>query len=292
MALSVLAIGLAVSAMLLWALIQVLSAIILKDTSMSLFNVLANAIAMTLFGVYLFFNEGFYYPDLGLVIVAVLGGIFDSLVGFAFYLYALKKTETHVATSLSNTAPFWAVVAAILLLGEAARLNVFVSALMIVAGSILMLSVKEKSIHKIRNQGAALALAAGLAWGVSESIPTKYCLNNGMTSFGYLFIMTLTVLVAWTVLMLITKKRGRLSYSARGIKLSVLIGFIGTFLAWGLWLAALSLEQASLLAPIRGLVVPFAFFFSILIVKEHPTKKAFLGLVLILAGLVLVSLSG
>jgi len=291
MALSALAIGLTVGATVIWALIQVLAAVILKDTSISVFNVLANAVAAILFGAYLFFTEGFLYPDLGLVIIAVLGGILDSLIGFAFYLYALKKTETHVATSLSNTAPFWAVLAAILLLREAAGINVIISALLIVAGSVLMLSVREMNIRNVRNQGAALALAAGVAWGISESIPTKYALNSGMSAFGYLFVMTLTVLASWTVLMLAVRARGGLRYTARGIKLSVFIGFIGLFLGWVLWLTALGLEQASLLAPVRGLVVPFAFLFSILIVKERPTKKSFLGLLLILAGIVIVSLS-
>jgi len=69
-----------------------------------------------------------------------------------------------------------------------------------------------------------------------------------------------------------------------GLKISAFVGLIGVAFSWILWLTALSLEQASVLAPVRGLVVPFGFAFSILIVKERPTKKAFLGLVLILAG--------
>lgn len=291
MTINLLPVGLVVGTTVFWAITQVLSGIAVKDTSMSVYSSLSHLFAALLIGSYLMFTGGLYFPDLWLVIVAAIGGIVDSFIGFMLYLHALKRAETHVVTSLSNTAPFWGVLTAVLFLGEAARVSVFVSAFLVVLGSFLMISIREMNRHDIRNQGAILAIAAGIVWGISETIPTKYCLNNGMSPFIYLFIMTAVACAAWFVLASVNGARGRLKYSARGIRISAFAGFFGVFLAWLLWLSALNMEQASLLAPVRGLVVPFGFLFSILIVKEKPTKKAFLGLFLILAGLILVSIS-
>jgi len=52
------------------------------------------------------------------------------------------------------------------------------------------------------------------------------------------------------------------------------------------------MERASLLSPIRGLVVLFAFFLSILFLKEKPTKSSFLGMTAIFAGVFLVGIWG
>ncbi len=291
MPLDLLPIGLTVVVTIAWSLIQVTSGIAVKTTSISLYSALSLFVGSVLVGVYLLFNGGLSVPDPGLALVAALGGLLDSFIGFMIYLRATKMAELHVVTSLSNTVPFWAVVNAVLLLGEAARAGVFAAAVLIVAGSFLMVSARRMSLRSIASQGAALALVSGFIWGISESIPSKYALNNGMPLISYLFILATVSCAAWTIMAALDKFRGRIRYSSTGLKLAVLRGFLTIFLGWMLWLEALSLTDASLLAPLRGLMVPFAFVFSIILVKERPTKKSFLGLVLIMAGLVLVSLS-
>ncbi len=291
MAVDVLPIGLAVGTTVLWALMQILSGVATRDNSMALFSGISFIIATASIGAYAMLTGGMNFSNPWLVLIAAVGGVLDSILGFAFYLAAMKKIEIHVVTSLTNTAPLWAVIMAVLFLGEAARLEVFAAVILVVAGSFLMISGGKKGVHSLRNQGALLAIAGGIVWGITETLPTKYCLNNGMSPFTYLFVMTAAACAGWLLVLLANWLRGiQIKHTRRGLSLTLYGGFLGIALSWILWLSALSLEDASILAPVRGLVVPFGFALSIVIVKEHPTKKAFLGLLLIIAGLTLVSL--
>ena len=67
--------------------------------------------------------------------------------------------------------------------------------------------------------------------------------------------------------------------------------FTGFFLSWILWLSALGIAPASLLVPIRGAAIPFAFLLSVALLRERPTSRSALGVVLVFGGVVLISLS-
>jgi transporter family protein len=79
--------------------------------------------------------------------------------------------------------------------------------------------------------------------------------------------------------------------SQRGIALTALAGIGGAFLGWMLWLSSLSLAPASLISPIRGSTLVFALVYSILFLRERLTQRALLGILLVLAGVVLVSIN-
>jgi len=65
----------------------------------------------------------------------------------------------------------------------------------------------------------------------------------------------------------------------------------GFFLGWILWLSGLQLAEASVLTPIKGgAMTLFAFVISIVMLRERPSSRAFLGAALATAGVVLVSL--
>ena len=66
-----------------------------------------------------------------LLIVAVLGGILDSFGGTLLHMIALKRSPAHEAVSLSNTAPFWGVVAAVVFLGESPQFASFAAAVLV-----------------------------------------------------------------------------------------------------------------------------------------------------------------
>jgi len=76
-----------------------------------------------------------------------------------------------------------------------------------------------------------------------------------------------------------------------GIALTVLAGVGGAFLGWILWLSSLNIAPASLISPIRGSTLVFALIYSVLFLRERLTKRALLGVLLVLAGVVLVSVS-
>jgi len=76
------------------------------------------------------------------------------------------------------------------------------------------------------------------------------------------------------------------------MNIAVLTGFTNLFLGWILWLLALGRAPASIISPVRGLVVLFGFLASVLILKERPSRRSAIGVLLIIGGVMLVTIAG
>ncbi|MCD6471982.1 DMT family transporter [Candidatus Aerophobetes bacterium] len=282
---------LAAGASLFWAISLVINKIALRDTDIAVYATIRSLFGLLFFIPYVLLSGGLDFPEPKLILIAIIGGFLDSFIGEMLYLIAISKIAVHKATSLANTAPFWGVSAAILLLGEEAKFVVFLSAFLVVWGAYL-LTKREENCFYTPKLGSILALSAGLIWGIAEVIPTKYCFNHGMDPLAYQFILMVVISIAWGLTGLISRAKRRLKCSIKGVEVAILSGFFGSFIGWIFWLSALKIERASLLSPIRGLVVLFAFFLSILFLKEKPTKSSFLGMTAIFAGVFLVGIWG
>ena len=68
--------------------------------------------------------------------------------------------------------------------------------------------------------------------------------------------------------------------------------FLGYALAWTLWLSGVKLAPASLLSPVRRSMTLFTFLFSVILLREHPSRRSALGVLLVLCGILLVSILG
>jgi drug/metabolite transporter (DMT)-like permease len=222
--------------------------------------------------------------------LASTAGILDSTFGGIFYLLAVERTSAYQATTLSSTAPLWGVVGAVFLLGEPLLWQTIVAALLVIGGAVLL--ARRRRLDQPRAwRGAGFALVAGILWGFAETVPAKLALQEGMTPETLLLVFALSgalgMLCMWPML------RPRVPYRVdrRGILLILLSAGGGAFLGWLLWLHALSLAPASILSPIRGSTLLFAFVYSVIFLKERPTPHALAGIALVSCGVLLVSLS-
>ncbi|HDL85536.1 MAG TPA: DMT family transporter [Candidatus Acetothermia bacterium] len=234
---------------------------------------------------------GFSFPGANLLIVAILGGVFDSFVGTLLYMIALRTSPAHEVVPLANTAPFWGVVAAVVFLGEAPRLVSFAAAGLVIGGAYFLSSHRVRTGAPISRFGPWLALTAGAVWGIAEIAPTKYCLSHGMAASTYQLMVVLASGVGWGAFLLVRGGLRNLKRSRMGIGIAVLTGFTNLFLGWLLWLFALGRAPASLISPVRGVVVLFGFLASIFILKERPSRRSAIGVTLIIAGVTLVSIA-
>lgn len=235
-------------------------------------------------------TTGFHVAASSLLAVAFFGGILDSFVGTMLYMVALRGSPAHEAVPLANTAPFWGVAAAVVFLSEPARVNAFAAAALVVAGAYFLVSKRERSQTPATRYGPIIALVAGVMWGIAETVPVKYCLIRGMTPITYQLWAIGGSAVAWGLYLLVRRRRSRLQWSAVGIRIAALTGFTNLFLGWILWLGALDRAPASLMAPVRGLVVLFGFLASVLILRERPSRRSAIGVLLMLGGVLLVSI--
>ena len=207
------------------------------------------------------------------------------------YLLAMERTSAYQTTTLSSTAPLWGVFSAVLLLGEPLLWQTIGSAGLVIAGAALLVR-RTPSSHRHAGLGALYALITGVLWGVSETVPAKLALNSGMTPETLLLVFAGSGAVGMLVLLPLLRPRIPRRIERKGFLIVAVSSIAGAFLGWLLWLHALNLAPASLLSPLRGSTLLFAFLYSLLLLRERPSRSALAGIGLIFAGVLLVSLTG
>jgi drug/metabolite transporter (DMT)-like permease len=240
--------------------------------------------------IYALVTQRLAFPGWWPVLLAAGAGILDSTFGGIFYLLAMERTSAHQTTTLSSTAPLWGVLGAILLLGEPLLWRIVIAAVLVIAGAVF-LTERRRSAKPKAWLGAGFALITGMLWGFAETVPAKLALQKGMSPETLLLVFALSGALGMFALLPILRPRIPRRVERRGILFVVLSAIGGAFLGWLLWLHALNLAPASVISPVRGSTLLFAFLYSVLFLKERPTIRALAGIALVAAGVLLVSLS-
>ena len=289
---SAVAIMLALGATICWALTQVLMKTGLQCMSRAVFGMARPWIALLFIVPYAIATGGFEFASWRLVGIACVGGALNAFLGTWVFYFAIERSSAHQAASLANTGPFWGVVTSVLILGERPTVATFISAALVVVGAYFLLERGRDGSTTHRVLPWLAALGAGFLWGSSAAVPAKHCLSNGMSPITYQFLMSLSSGSCWLLLALPGLFRRRLSFSRRGLVYAFVTSLFGFFIGWILWLTGLELVPASFLSPLGGATVLFAFFFSIVFLRERPRWHAAIGGALVFGGVFLVSWLG
>jgi len=239
--------------------------------------------------IYALATQKLAFPGWWPILLATSAGVLDSTFGGLFYLMAMERTSAHQTTTLSSTAPLWGVLGAVLVLGEPLVWTVIIAAILVIAGAVF-LTERRHSARPKAWLGAAFALITGVLWGFAETVPAKLALQEGMTPETLLLVFALSGALGMFALLPLLRPRIPRRVDRRGI-IFVVLAVGGAFFGWLLWLHALNLAPASVISPVRGSTLLFAFVYSVLFLKERPTARAFIGIMLVAAGVLLVSLS-
>ena len=281
----------ATSSAILWAFGQVVMKLGIANMPLGLFGFIRAAVSLVFVIPFGLLGSGFHFPEPTLIVIAFLGGLLDSFVGTLLYMKALKNSPAYEAVPLANTAPFWGVIAAVLFLGETPRFVAFAAAVLVVLGAYFLVKRGDGTTTRVTTWAPWVALAAGVVWGIAEIAPVKYCLTRGMDPVTYQLMVIVGAGFGWGLYTLFRGKTAGSRFSRRGIGIAILTGFTNLFLGWILWLAALQRGPASLLAPVRGSVALFGFAFSIVLLKERPSVRSAIGVLMVVGGVMLVTVA-
>lgn len=285
-----LAILLAISAAAAWAIGMTVAKPGVRHMDLVTYTLARWLLVSVLAFVYALVTQQLAFPGWWPVLLATIAGILDSAFGGVFYLLAMERTSAHQTTTLSSTAPLWGVMGAVLVLGEPLLLRIVVAAILVIGGAVFLTKRGRQGESKAW-LGAAFALITGILWGFAETVPAKLALQAGMPPETLLLVFALSGALGMFVLIPILRPRIPRRVERRGILFVVLSAIGGAFLGWLLWLHALNIAPASVISPIRGSTLLFAFIYSVLFLKERPTPRALAGIALVACGVLLVSLS-
>ena len=221
--------------------------------------------------------------------VMVPVGLLQTALFSLLIQWALVGADAGRTVVVVYSMPFWLAALAALLLGEALGLARLLA--MAVAGTGLLLILRPWEAGAISPSGLTLALLAGLVWAIAAVLLRRAPRGKGQT---------LLSLTAWQLLLgavvLCAAAAWRPSAPPRPEPYLAWALFYGsvlaTGLAWALWLFILERLSAAgagfstLLVPVVGLLA------SWLQLGERPDQAAWLGIGLILAGLLAFGMIG
>lgn len=119
------------------------------------------------------------------------------------------------------------------------------------------------------------------------SILAKVGIENVESNLGTA-IRTIVVLVMAWLMVFIVKKQGGLGKIGRKNWLFICLSGLATGASWLCFYKALQAGPASIVVPIDKLSIVFTVAFAFFFLKEKLTRRSFLGLVLIVAGTLLL----
>ncbi len=233
------------------------------------------------------------YRDIGSlsdksVLFLILSGL-STGASWLCYFRALQTGNVNKVAPIDKSSTVLTMILAFIFLGEPLSLNMVLGMAGIAAGTLLMLNLKKGDAPAMQPKNRSWLFYALLAASFASltSILGKIGIEDIESNLGTA-IRTLVVLaLAWAIVFAQKKQREIPQIQKRNWVFLLLSG-IATGLSWLCFYRALQDGNASIVVPIDKLSIVVTVLFSVIVLKEKLTKPALIGLLLIVAGTLLL----
>lgn len=232
----------------------------------------------------------------GIAAVSGKTWLFLILSGFAtgaswlFYFHALQAGDVNKVVPIDKSSTILTIVLAFLFLGEEVSALKIVCVILIGAGTFLMIQKKEteKSVGQEKKSWLLYACLSAVFASLT-SILGKIGIEGLNSNLGTAIRTAVVLLMAWIMVFAKGKQKeiGRIDPKELGF---VCLSGLATGGSWLCYYKALQDGLASVVVPIDKLSILVTIAFSYLVFHEKLTKRAAFGLVLIVAGTLLMIL--
>ena len=200
------------------------------------------------------------------------------------YFKALSIGDVNKVVPVDKSSTVLTVLLAILVFHETANLPVkLLGTALLLAGALMMVERKPAS-------GASSGGLAWLPWAVGSavfaaltSILAKVGISGVESNLGTAIRTVVVLVIAWVVVFVTGKQHTVRDVPKRELGFICLSG-LATGASWLCYYRALQEGPASLVVPIDKLSILVTILFSYVVFREKLSRRAFLGLVLVTAG--------
>jgi drug/metabolite transporter (DMT)-like permease len=205
-----------------------------------------------------------------------------------FIFKGMDRLGATISSCLTNAAPLFAIVMAILFLGEHPTITNILGALSIVSG-IIALSWKGAS-KTWRTRDLAFPLTAALLFASRDNLVRFAVVQIPSPVVGAAIAATTSFLTMSTMYLLFAEKKPMPPFAKRGLQFFAVSGFLN-FLSYVLTYTALSMEQVSIISPLVNGSSLFVVPISMLVLKdvEKVTWRKIGAIGLVIFGVFLIS---
>lgn len=199
------------------------------------------------------------------------------------YFKALQLGDVNKVAPIDKSSTVLTILLAFLFLGEPISLPQILGVLGIGIGTLLMISKKEVDQEKPQSKSWLLFALLSAIFASLTSIFGKMGVENVESNLGTAIRTIVVLAMAWAMVFVIGEQKD-LGKIDRKSAFFLLLSGITTGLSWLCYYRALQDGLASVVVPIDKLSILVTIVFSGLVLKEKLSRKAGMGLVLILAG--------
>ena len=198
------------------------------------------------------------------------------------YFRALQLGDVNKVTPIDKSSTVLTILLAFKLLGEPISLPQAAGVVGIGAGTLLMVSKKETQSEVKGGKWFIYALLSAVFASLT-SIFGKIGVENVDSNLGTAIRTIVVLVMAWLMVFITGEQKGLRQISRKSWIFLILSGF-ATGGSWLCYYRALQDGPASVVVPIDKLSILVTIFFSWVVLKEKLSRRAAVGLVLIVLG--------
>ena len=231
------------------------------------------------------------------VTIVMIGGL-AQISGTALLVSLFDKRNFAVGTTYSKTETVQAAIFGMIFLGERVSFNAAVGILVSLAGVIAISAARNPlGLRAIATswteRPALIGLASGASFGIAAVSYRGAALSLGGDGFIMQASVTLAfVLVFQTLVMaayMALRHPGELRACLGAWRIAVWVGMSGAIASIG-WFTAMTIQQAALVRALGQIELVFTISASTLIFRERIVRMELIGIILVVAGIVILIL--
>ena len=221
------------------------------------------------------------------LVFLILSGIATG-ASWTFYFKALSVGDINKVVPIDKSSTVITVLLAIICFGETSNLAIKLVATVILAAGILLMVEKKQSDRKSEGRSWIIYAILSALFAAMTSILAKIGISEVESNLGTAIRTMVVLAMAWIIVF----ARGKHTEIRRiGGKELIFIGLSGiaTGASWLCYYYAIQNGVVSVVVPIDKLSILITVAFSYFVFKEKLSKKAFIGLCMMIVGALLMA---
>lgn len=205
------------------------------------------------------------------------------------YFKALSMGDVNKVVPIDKSSTVLTVILAIILFSEYENLAVKLAATFLLAVGIFMMVEKKDGGRDKAEKGWMLYAVGSAIFAALTSVLAKTGIEGVESNLATAIRTGVVLIMAWAIVFARGKQSGLKTLDRRELLFIVLSGF-ATCASWLCYYYAIQNGVLSVVVPIDKMSILFTVIFSYFVFKEKLSKKAFIGLMLMLAGTLIMAI--
>ncbi len=199
------------------------------------------------------------------------------------YFKALQLGDVNKVVPIDKSSTILTILLAFLILGERPTVWMSIGIVLLAAGTYLMIQLRKPESQSVQSGSWLLYAAASAVFAALTSILGKIGIQGIESNLGTAIRTVVVLIMAWGIVAFRKKYVLIRDIDTKSWVFITLSG-LATGLSWLCYYRALQMGRASLVVPIDKLSIVVTIAFSYIFLKEKLPKRAFIGLLLVISG--------